>query len=57
MTNVQVIEVIDEGARLNKPGGCSEELYDLLLDTWEADAKTRPTFAEVEQQLRVVATS
>lgn len=54
MTNVQVIEVVDEGARLNKPDTCSEDLYDLLLDTWEADSKMRPTFGDVEQQLRVV---
>lgn len=54
MTNSQVVQVVVEGKRLNKPEICPEELYELLLDTWEENPDDRPSFKSLHSSLRKI---
>jgi serine/threonine protein kinase len=53
--NMHVIRLLEAGSRMNQLPTCSDDLYELLLDSWEEKAEDRPTFAELLPQLGNVA--
>lgn len=44
MTNHDVLQRIDEGYRHPRPHGCPVQVYEVMLQTWEANSDARPTF-------------
>ncbi|GFT84439.1 proto-oncogene tyrosine-protein kinase ROS [Nephila pilipes] len=54
-TNMEVLNYVRAGGRLDKPENCPDELHDIMIDCWRYDADSRPTFCfclHVLQELR-----
>ena len=51
MTNVQVLEALQQGYRMPQPMGCPDKLYDIMLDCWREEPAVRPTFETLQWQL------
>uniref|UniRef100_UPI00358E3001 tyrosine-protein kinase SYK-like n=1 Tax=Myxine glutinosa TaxID=7769 RepID=UPI00358E3001 len=47
----EVVKFLQSGQRLEKPTGCPETIYQLMLRCWEIDMNKRPTFKEIERHL------
>jgi hypothetical protein len=43
----QIIELIDEGRRLEKPPACPDGVYDIMYRCWKRLPEERPTFAQL----------
>jgi hypothetical protein len=50
MSNVEVLEYLRQGRRLEKPATCPEEVYHIMLQSWNQDPQKRPTF-EVKTEM------
>eukprot|EP00054_Salpingoeca_dolichothecata_P027791 m.205453 g.205453 ORF g.205453 m.205453 type:complete len:1103 (+) comp26047_c3_seq4:941-4249(+) len=58
LTGKQVVEALEEGGRLPKPGEyCPEALYTLMLRCWSEDQHARPDFLEICQDMRKIQTA
>jgi hypothetical protein len=44
MTNQEVLTSVERGYRMPKPSLCTDPLYDVLQQCWDAEAERRPTF-------------
>lgn len=44
---IEVIQLIENGSRLQKPEKCPKITYKKMLETWNLKAKDRPTFKEL----------
>lgn len=44
---VDLIEQLKKGYRMEKPNGCSDEMYQVMTDCWNANPSLRPTFDEL----------
>jgi serine/threonine protein kinase len=53
--NMHVIRLLEGGSRMNQLSNCTDDLYELLLDSWEEKAEDRPTFAVLLPQLKAIA--
>ena len=51
MRNHEVVEQVDQGYRMPQPPGCSEPLYQIMLECWNTDPEKRPTFKYLKHQL------
>ncbi|KAG8575402.1 hypothetical protein GDO81_009542 [Engystomops pustulosus] len=51
MSNQQTREAIEQGIRLPAPDMCPDDIYNLMLRCWEYDARKRPNFGTVHQEL------
>jgi focal adhesion kinase 1 len=49
--NPDVIRLIENKKRLDKPNNCPDELYSLMLRCWEYDASKRPTFSRLKEDI------
>ncbi|KAL1395785.1 hypothetical protein pipiens_010991 [Culex pipiens pipiens] len=47
----QLLEDLQHGKRLERPGGCSDDVYRIMKDCWELQAELRPTFTDLVKQL------
>lgn len=47
----RLFELLEEGYRMEKPSGCSDEIYAVMIDCWRFQPKKRPTFPELVQTL------
>lgn len=47
----QVLQKLDQGYRMPQPANCPKELYNIMLDCWNAEAKERPTFETLHWKL------
>uniref|UniRef100_H2Z7A3 Tyrosine-protein kinase n=1 Tax=Ciona savignyi TaxID=51511 RepID=H2Z7A3_CIOSA len=53
MTGAQVIQFIeDEKRRLQKPEGCPDKVYSIMLSCWAYKANERPTFRRLHTKFR-----
>ncbi|XP_068737530.1 angiopoietin-1 receptor-like isoform X2 [Montipora capricornis] len=43
----EIVETLRRRERLPKPDGCTDEIYDIMLNCWHANPKQRPTFEEL----------
>ncbi|GFQ68878.1 proto-oncogene tyrosine-protein kinase ROS [Trichonephila clavata] len=43
-TNMEVLNYVRAGGRLDKPENCPDELHEIMTDCWIFDAENRPTF-------------
>lgn len=50
-SNQDVIKGIEKGYRLPPPMDCPEALHQLMLDCWQKDRSTRPTFSQIVKTL------
>eukprot|EP00041_Stephanoeca_diplocostata_P006429 m.84826 g.84826 ORF g.84826 m.84826 type:complete len:1325 (+) comp16355_c0_seq4:235-4209(+) len=48
------IAEIQRGVRLQKPLGCPQPLYDVLLSCWRYDSNERPTFSDIVARVQAV---
>ena len=49
--NDEIIEAITNGQTPPQPVSCSHQMYQLMLQTWNRDAKMRPKFSEISRVL------
>lgn len=47
----QLLEDLQHGKRLERPGSCSDDVYRIMKDCWELQAELRPTFTDLVRQL------
>ena len=55
--NDKVIEYITDGHTPLQPVSCSDQMYQLMLQTWNHDTKLRPKFSEISQVLSTASNS
>ena len=53
-SNVEVIEMVTTGGRLDVPRCCPTSVSDVMRSCWALDAEQRPTFADIAQRLQVI---
>jgi hypothetical protein len=44
MSNAEIIKFLNAGNRLEKPGICPDDLYQVMLQCWDRDPQNRPSF-------------
>ncbi|XP_056403389.1 tyrosine-protein kinase HCK [Hyla sarda] len=44
MSNLEVITALERGYRMQCPGNCPKEFYDIMLQCWQQNPEQRPTF-------------
>jgi len=55
LSNKEVVSLVPKGYRLPKPTSfCPEEIYNLMLECWNADPEKRPTFAQITSSLKTI---
>uniref|UniRef100_A0A6J0V0S4 Tyrosine-protein kinase n=1 Tax=Pogona vitticeps TaxID=103695 RepID=A0A6J0V0S4_9SAUR len=47
----QVLQKLDQGYRIPQPANCPQELYNIMLQCWNAEPKERPTFETLQWRL------
>ncbi|XP_072049532.1 uncharacterized protein [Amphiura filiformis] len=53
----QVIKMVVQGSRLERPEHCSTELYVVMTACWQAKPAKRPGFTNLREQLQVMLTN
>lgn len=56
-SNLEVIDMVMSGDRLDVPSTCPTVVSDIMLSCWARDADQRPTFVDIVQRLQVHAVS
>ncbi|KAM3931624.1 tyrosine-protein kinase FRK [Leptodactylus fuscus] len=51
LTGRQALEKLKQGYRIPKPFNCPQDLYNIMLDCWNADPENRPTFETLQWRL------
>ena len=51
MTKDEVLEQVEQGYRMPQPPGCSDPLYQIMLECWKTKPEKRPTFEYLKHQL------
>lgn len=51
LSNNDVVEVIGNGHRLERPGHCPHDIYDVMRGCWDSEASNRPTFKKLYEIL------
>lgn len=51
MMNAEVLQKVERGYRMPCPPGCSENLYQIMLDCWKSAPEERPTFESLQYRL------
>nr|CDS31125.1 tyrosine protein kinase Abl [Hymenolepis microstoma] len=46
-----VYQLLEKGYRMQRPHGCPESVYSIMLRCWSWEAADRPTFAEIKAEL------
>ena len=51
MTDDEVLELVEQGYRMPRPPGCSDPLYQIMLECWKTKPEERPTLEYLKHQL------
>lgn len=51
MSNAEVLKQVTGGHRMQAPPGCPNQLYEIMLECWNADPLKRPTFETLQWKL------
>ncbi|XP_052386509.1 tyrosine-protein kinase SRK2 [Carassius gibelio] len=51
MEKMACVRSIQRGERMERPAGCPEALYDIMLQCWRPNPEERPTFTELREKL------
>eukprot|EP01117_Protostelium_nocturnum_P008397 TRINITY_DN29_c0_g1_i1.p1 TRINITY_DN29_c0_g1~~TRINITY_DN29_c0_g1_i1.p1 ORF type:complete len:687 (-),score=240.71 TRINITY_DN29_c0_g1_i1:43-2103(-) len=54
LSNIETVQYVIEGKRLEKPADCPEEIYALMLKCWNENPNERPTFDQIFKELTVL---
>lgn len=57
LSAVDLIEQLKKGYRMEKPNGCSDKMYQVMRDCWNANPNMRPTFDELIVRLESTITT
>ncbi|XP_064454102.1 proto-oncogene tyrosine-protein kinase ROS isoform X1 [Mirounga angustirostris] len=52
-SNLDVLNYVQTGGRLEPPRNCPDDLWDLLTQCWAQEADQRPTFHKIQDQLQL----
>lgn len=47
LTNEEVLSSVLKGFRPDRPSECTDEVWNIIIECWVADAESRPTFQDV----------
>nr|DBA22050.1 TPA: hypothetical protein GDO54_013125 [Pyxicephalus adspersus] len=48
INNSELLQYLRKGKRMSAPKDCSEKIYQIMLECWNADPHKRPTFSELK---------
>ncbi|KAM4043239.1 tyrosine-protein kinase FRK isoform 2-T2 [Anomaloglossus baeobatrachus] len=51
MNGRQAVEKLEQGYRMPKPFNCPQDLYNIMLECWNANPENRPTFETLQWRL------
>ncbi|XP_041368267.1 putative molluscan insulin-related peptide(s) receptor [Gigantopelta aegis] len=51
LSNEEVLKYVNDGRIMEKPEGCPDKLYEMMLKCWRFRYKQRPTFKEIIEEL------
>lgn len=51
MNGRQALEKLEQGYRMPKPFHCPQDLYNIMLECWNANSESRPTFETLQWRL------
>ncbi|KAG8582521.1 hypothetical protein GDO81_008085 [Engystomops pustulosus] len=51
LTGRQALEKLEQGYRMPKPYSCPQDLYNIMMDCWNANSEDRPTFETLQWRL------
>lgn len=54
LTNIEMLEFLRAGNRLEQPPDCPKEIYEIMLSCWREQPLERPTFKEIGNTLRAM---
>ncbi|KAG7273689.1 hypothetical protein CRUP_017442 [Coryphaenoides rupestris] len=57
LSDTEVMECLVQGAVLDRPGACPQEVYDIMLGCWQTDPQLRPNIQEVHTLLLLLGKS
>lgn len=57
LSPIEIRDLLLRGERLARPDRCPLDMYELMLDCWEANPQDRPTFAILVQRAEIVSTT
>ncbi|XP_065677586.1 uncharacterized protein LOC105849839 isoform X2 [Hydra vulgaris] len=49
ITNNELLALLKSGYRMDRPGNCSEQMYDIMLQCWNENPLGRPNFTELRE--------
>jgi len=52
MGGAEVVRFIESGKRLELPQNCPQKIYKVMLDCWNKEAASRPTFAQLHKKFK-----
>lgn len=52
MTDPEVLKQVEHGYRMPAPPNCPQNLYDIMKECWNAEAKERPTFESLKEKFK-----
>lgn len=44
MNNSETLQMVERGYRMSQPSDCPDQIYDVMLKTWDTMPENRPTF-------------
>ncbi|XP_033112094.1 proto-oncogene tyrosine-protein kinase ROS-like [Anneissia japonica] len=50
-SNVEVLQFVTEGGRLDSPENCPDDIYQLMIKCWSKQATSRPSFRSIVERL------
>ncbi|XP_015775536.1 PREDICTED: angiopoietin-1 receptor-like isoform X4 [Acropora digitifera] len=57
LTTTELMSELRKGYRLEKPNGCSDEMYQVMMDCWHSNPSLRPTFDQLVERLEKMSVS
>ncbi|XP_067025150.1 angiopoietin-1 receptor-like [Acropora muricata] len=57
LTTTELMSELRKGYRLEKPNGCSDEMYQVMTDCWHSNPTLRPTFDHLVERLEKMSVS
>lgn len=54
MDNRELLGLLKEGYRMEKPDTCNDEIYEMMTDCWKQSPERRPTFTELRESLETM---
>ncbi|KAJ7358888.1 hypothetical protein OS493_020726 [Desmophyllum pertusum] len=49
--NKELLRLLKDGYRMEKPDTCNDELYNMMTDCWKENPEGRPTFTQIRERL------